>query len=231
MSAAIVGRESRDRSDPRPTARTDAAPAATAARIASSGRALVTDRGEELREEDVARADTRDRLDVRCERAQPPGLPADTEQREAAVLERDEDVARAHLGDRVERHQEVVVVLELLADELLGLALVRRDEERPGLDAESQRLALGVEHDADVAPREVADRVGVERRLHLARQRAGEDDEVGAAREVVELLDEHLELGRRHLGPPLVDLRVRAGRRDRRPRSTFATRRRSGRSR
>ena len=133
---------------------------------------------------------------MRCERADPPRLPAEAQEREAPVLERDEDVARAHLGDRVERHEEVVVVLELLPDELLGLALVRRDEERAGLDAEAQRLALAVEHDADVAPREVADRVGVERRRHLARKRAREDDEVGAAREVVELLDERLELDR-----------------------------------
>ncbi len=164
------------------------------------GRTLVTDRGEELGEEHVARADTRHGLDMRRERADPPRLPADAQKREAAVLERDEDVARAHLGDRVERHQEVVVVLELLPDELLGLALVRRDEERPGLDGESQRLALGVEHDADVAAGEVANCIGVERRRDLPRQRAGEDDEVGAAREVVELLDERLELGRRR--PP-----------------------------
>ena len=59
--------------------------------------------------------------------------------------------------------QEVVVVLELLSDELLGLPLVRRDEERPRLDAESQRLALAVEHDPHVATREVAHRFGVER--------------------------------------------------------------------
>ena len=137
---------------------------------------------------------------MRRERTHPPRLPPEPKSREAAVLERDEHVARAHLGDRVERHQEVVVVLELLPDELLGLALVRRDEERAGLDAEPQRLALRVEDDADVAAREVAHGVGVERRRDLPRQRAGEDDEVGAAREVVELLDERLELARRR--PP-----------------------------
>ena len=73
-------------------------------------------------------------------------------------------------------------------DELLGLALVRRDEERPGLDAETERLALAVEHDPDVTPLEIADGVRVERRRHLARKRSGEHDEVGAAREVVQLL-------------------------------------------
>ena len=199
MSAASVAASAGSKR-PAPTSRTEAAPAATASRIGVVRRSLVDDRGEELREEDVPRADTRDRLDVRRERADPPGLPAEPQQREAAVLERDEDVARAHLRDRVERHEEVVVVLELLADELLGLALVRRDEERARLDAEAQRLALAVEHDADVAPREVADGVGVERRRNLARERAGQDDEVGAAREVVELLHERLELDRRR--PP-----------------------------
>ena len=47
-----------------------------------------------------------------------------------------------HLRDRVERHEEVVVVLELLPDELLGLALVRRDEERPRLDARAAAARL-----------------------------------------------------------------------------------------
>ena len=37
---------------------------------------------------------------------------------------------------------EVLLVVELLADEALGLALVRRDEERLGLDAEPERLAF-----------------------------------------------------------------------------------------
>ena len=148
-----------------------------------------------------------------CERANPPRLPADAHEREAPVLERDENVACSHLGDRVERHEEVVVVLELLAHELLGLALIGRDEKRAGLDREAERLALRVEDHADVAPREIANRVGVERRRDLARQRSREDDEVGAAREVVELLDERLELDRADLGAPLVDLRVSARRR------------------
>ena len=43
---------------------------------------------------------------------------------EAAGLDRDVDVARPHLRDLVERHHEVGVALELLADELLGLVLV-----------------------------------------------------------------------------------------------------------
>jgi len=78
---------------------------------------------------------------MRRERTDALRLPPEAHERETAVVERDEDVPCAHLGDRVECHEEVVVVLELLADELLGLPLVRRDEERGGLDAEAQWLA------------------------------------------------------------------------------------------
>ena len=102
--------------------------------------------------------------------------------------ERDQDVPRAHLRDRVERHEEVVVVLELLPDELLGLALVRRDEEGCRFDADSHRLALAVEHDPNLAAHELADGVGVERGRDLARERACEDDEVGSPGEVLQLL-------------------------------------------
>ena len=171
--------------------------------------ALVDQRGEELSEEHVTRANPRDGLDERRERPDTARLPADPKQGEASVLERDQDVARAHLGDRVKRHEEVVVVLELLSDELLGLALVRRDEERAGFDAETERVALRVEDDADVTAPEVADGVRIERRRHLARERPRKDDEVRTAREVVQLLHEHLELDRRDLRSPLVDLGVR----------------------
>ena len=87
--------------------------------------------------------------------------------------------------------------MELLADERLGLALVRRDEERLGLDPVAQRLAVAVEHDRDVAVGELVDQVGVELLGDLARQRAGEHDELGALREVGDLVAQHLEL----LGP------------------------------
>ena len=83
-------------------------------------------------------------------------------------------------------------------------------EKRLGLGAEPQRLALGVEHDRDAAAVQVAHRLRVEALLDAARQRAGEDDVVRAAREVVQLLEQHLELFGRDLRPPLVDLRVRA---------------------
>ena len=54
------------------------------------------------------------------------------------------------------------------------------------------------------------DRLGVEVVLDVARQRAGEDDELGALREVVELLEQRLELLRPHGRAPLVDLGERA---------------------
>src|SRR3546814_7831149 len=55
-----------------------------------------------------------------------------------------------------------LVVLELLADQLLRLALVRRYEEGPGFDAEPERLPLAVEHDPNIASREIADRIRVQ---------------------------------------------------------------------
>ena len=88
--------------------------------------------------------------------------------------------------------------------------LVRGDEERAGLDAELHRLSFAVQDDAHVTAHEISDRVRIELRRHLPRERAGEDDEVRAAREVVQLLHQHVELRRRDLGAPLVDLRVRA---------------------
>jgi hypothetical protein len=62
-----------------------------------------------------------------------------------------------------------------------------------------------------VAPVEVADRLRVERVLDAARQRSGEDDHVGAAREVADLVEQHCELVRVDMRPPLVDLGVRRG--------------------
>ena len=57
----------------------------------------------------------------------------------------------------------VLVVAELLADEALRLALVRRHEERLGLDSVAERLALRVEHCRHVSAVQIANRVGVER--------------------------------------------------------------------
>ena len=187
---------------PAPTSSTDAAPAAAARRSASSAGWPSSTDADPLREERIAGADDGDGLEPRRDRAVAADLALLARQREAAVLERDVDVAGPELGDRVERHQEVVVVEELLADQLLRLVLVRRHEPRLRLEAEPQRLALGVEHDADAAPPELASRVGVERLGDTARQRAGEHDELGAARQVAELVHQRLELALGDLRAP-----------------------------
>src|SRR2546430_8255370 len=70
-------------------------------------------------------------------------------QREAARLLRDQHVPGAALGDRLEPEDEVLVLVEFLADEPLRLVLVRRDEVGLGLDTEPQPLALGAEHRPD----------------------------------------------------------------------------------
>src|SRR5215218_3792318 len=170
--------------------------------------------GDELGEEDAAGADDGDGLDPgRRVRAVATHLPILPEERVAAALERDVHVTGAEFGDRVERHQEVLLVLELLADDVLGLTLVRRDEPRLRLGTETERLPLRVEHDLDTAPGEITHGLAVKGHVDAPGQRAGEDDEVGAAGEVVELLEQRLELVRGDLGAPLVDLGVRALRR------------------
>src|SRR5262249_46528740 len=126
--------------------------------------------GEVTREKDVPGADRRYRLDARNRGAGPPPLPVPPDEGEAPGLLRDEDVAGTEVGDRVESHDEVLVVVELLPHEALCLLLVRRDEVRLGLHAQTERLPLAVEHAADAAAVEVADRVGVEVVLDVARQ-------------------------------------------------------------
>ena len=78
-------------------------------------------------EEDVAAADARDDLDLRRDRAVSARLPALTQAGVAAALVGDQHVPRAELGDVLEREREVLPLVELLADERLRLALVRRD--------------------------------------------------------------------------------------------------------
>ena len=62
--------------------------------------------------------------------------PLFAEQGERAGAVPDQHVARSELRDRVERHQEVLLVVELLADEPLGFSLVRRHEPRLSFDTE-----------------------------------------------------------------------------------------------
>ena len=88
--------------------------------------------------------------------------------------------------------------------------LVRRDEERLRLHRHPQRLALTVDHGQDVAPCELVHGLRIEVVGDVARQRAGEDDELRALRQVAQLLEQRVELVRVHGRPPLVDLGVRA---------------------
>ena len=85
-------------------------------------------------------------------------------------------------------------------------------ETRYGSASMPSRSGWPSESSTTWTPRRFRSRIGlgVEALLDPARQRAREDDEVGAAREVVQLLEQHLELLGRDLRAPLVDLGVRA---------------------
>ena len=198
---------SRGSKRPAPTSSVDAVPAATALRSASSALPPVDERGEERGEQHVARADGRDDVDLRRGGAQPAPHPLLAQQRVTAGRLVIKHVARTELGDPVERERKSSCVVELLADERLRLALVRRDERsarprRRGAAArprESSTVWIA-------APVQVADRLGVEARVDPARQRAREHDVLGRGREVAQLLAQHLELVLLDLRPPLVDL-------------------------
>ena len=71
---------------------------------------------------------------------------------------------------------EVLVVVELLADEPLRLALVRRDESGSASMPSRSGSPSGRARSARPAV-EVADRLGVEGVVDSAGKRAGEDDE------------------------------------------------------
>ena len=58
-----------------------------------------------------------------------------------------------------------------MADEGLGLALVRRDEIRLGLDCEAKRFPLGVDDRQELAAVQLADELTIEARV----DRAGSD--------------------------------------------------------
>src|SRR6266508_3097692 len=169
--------------------------------------------GEKGGKEDVSGSDSRYGLHARRVGADQLPLPLDPEEAETPRLRGDEDIAGAHVRDAVERHHKVLVVPELLPNQALGLTLVRGDEERFRLDAETKRLTFAVEHGADVATVEVADRLCVEGVLDVTRERAREHDHVRATREVADLAEQHRELLRHDLRAPLVDLGVRPRRR------------------
>src|SRR4051812_24798607 len=130
---------------------------------------------------------------------------------EAAVVDGHQRLARAQLDHLAHGDRAVLVVVELVADELLGLEHVRRDDIGLGPHGQAQRVAVGVDDGRDVQVLELADELGVGARLDARRQRAGEDDEVRPPREVEQLVAEQLELLARDRRPALVDLGLLAG--------------------
>ena len=61
----------------------------------------------------------------------------------------------------------------------------------------AQRVAVGVDDDDEAELAQLLDEVGVDVGVHAARQRAGEDHDRRAAREVQQLVVEELELAAR----------------------------------
>ncbi len=113
-----------------------------------------------------------------------------------------------------DRDDAILLVVELVADELLGLQHVRRDDVRLGAHREAHRLALGVDDGRHAQSTQLADQLRVDRRVdargaatrrtrRCRRRGPGTAACRGTAR---------TSLGR-HLGPALVDLGLRAGRR------------------
>src|SRR4051812_1621439 len=84
------------------------------------------------REEDVARADRRDGLEPLGTHLVETPLVIAPNERVAAFLVGDDRLERATLADAVQSEEVVLAIAELVPDELLGLALVRRDQVRPG---------------------------------------------------------------------------------------------------
>src|SRR3954447_7171672 len=82
---------------------------------------------------------------------------------------------------------------------------------RRGAPGRAGRVAVGVDDRGHVELVQLADQLAVRARLDAGRQRPGEDDDVGAARQIQQLVAEELELLARHRGPALVDLGLLSG--------------------
>ncbi len=115
---------------------------------------------------------------------------------------------RAELDDLADRRQAILVVGELMADELLRLELVRRDDARLRARREAQRLTFGVEHAGHAELAYLGDQTAVEVGRDAARQAAREDAYGGALGQVEQLVDEQLELAGGDARAALVDLRL-----------------------
>src|SRR4051794_39518895 len=173
-------------------------------------RAALVAGGDEAREERVARADGGPRLDRAPAHAHAQDLRVDAVGRqhagEAAVGHGHDRLVGAELAHLPDRVCAVLVVVELVPDELLGLEHVRGDHVRLGAHGAAQRVAVGVDHGGDVQAPQLADQEGVDVVVDVARQRAREHAHARALGQVEELVDEELDLVRRDLRALLVDL-------------------------
>ena len=133
---------SRGSKRPAPSSSVEAAPAATAARSASSTARRSSRAARKPASSDVARADRRDGLEpgraraVAVQLALLPQQPAAAVSRVISTLRAPSSAIASSADRRSPRRRGTP------GRRGLGLALVRRDEERLGLDAEPQRLAL-----------------------------------------------------------------------------------------
>src|SRR4051794_346572 len=165
-------------------------------------------RGDEAREEGVAAADRRDglaRLDPDAEQRRLAARPR-ADRRDAAVGQRHDRLLGPEPDELAHGDRAVLVVVELVPDELLGLEHVGRDDVGLGADGEAHGLAVAIDDRRHAHLAQVADQRGVDVGLDAARQRSGEDYDVRAAREVEQLVVEEPDLGREHLRAALVDL-------------------------
>ena len=95
---------------------------------------------------------------------------------EAAVVGGHDRLAGAELDHLAHGHDAVLVLVELVADELLGLEQVGRHDARLGAHRLTQRLAVGVEHGRHVELAQLTDEPRVDVGLHAAGDRAGEHE-------------------------------------------------------
>ena len=132
---------------------------------------------------------------------------------DAAIRKRDHRLLASKSAQLAKRGNLLVRIIELVADEFLGLCHVGRDHCRLGAHGELHRLAFGVDDRDYIEPLQFGDQRRVDRRIDSARQRAREHADCGSTRQVTELLDEQFHFGRVHFWPALVDLCLLAGRR------------------
>ena len=92
------------------------------------GRAVAPPRCEVASQQCVTGTDGADDVDARNGDTQTPLLTVLAEQQHRAGLVRNQHVARPHIGDLIKRIDQIGIGRELVADEFLGLQLIRCDE-------------------------------------------------------------------------------------------------------